>query len=71
MEVEVDHLLQAPGEPVRDRDHPALADTKPLAAARPTANTDAETSAACATSSVAGEGKTRKNGARAATAAEK
>ena len=40
-------------------------------AAWPTANTDAETSAACATSSVAGEGKRRKNGARAAVAGEK
>ena len=33
----------------------------------PTANTDPATSRACATSSVAGEGKTRKNGARTAT----
>ena len=67
MEVELGQLLQAPGEPVRERDRPARAGAQLLAGGRLTGKTDAAASSACAMSSVAAEGKMRKKGARTAT----
>ena len=67
MEVELGQLLQAPGEPVGDRDRPAGPVPSFSRASWLTGKTDAAASSACATSSVAEEGKTRKNGARTAT----
>ncbi len=63
VEVELGQLLQAPGEPVRDRDRPARADAQLLAGRLADREDDTAASSACATSSVAEEGKTRKNGA--------
>ena len=64
MEVEVDHLLQAPGEAVGEADQPSR--RAPRRARNPpsaTGNTDTAVASAWKNSSVAGEGKSRKNGA--------
>ena len=67
VEIEVGHLLQAPGEPVRDRDGPAGPTPSFSRAAWLTGKTDTAASSACAATSVAAEGKTRKKGASTMT----